>query len=402
MTAISTDDLARYEAPNGRPDEDQSKGWVRRLWPVVRPMRRGMAIALFGTAIGMLARTLIPFVLMLAIDNALDERTDPIAPYAWALVVLTIISFVAGYASRVQMFKVAFRVENAMRYAVYEHLSRMSASFYDRSETGQLLARANGDIRAVQMFLNFGPFMVLSLASLLIALVLMLTVSVPLTLVTIIPIPIVAAIGLKSRHPQLPAWWLVMARQADVATLRRGEHRRRASGAELCGGEPRGRPDGRCRRPASLGTGQGRRHLGSLHPRPRAPSPHEPRRRPALRRAAGRGGGESRIGALVAFSSYVVMVQVPFRFIGHLVQMAQRAKASAIRVYEVFDEPVTITEPEHPIDLVGSTGALSMRDVRFGYGGDADVLRGSPWMSRRARRSRWSARPRPASRPSPD
>ena len=89
--------------------------------------------------------------------------TAPIAPYAWVLAGLTIIGFASGYAARVQMFKVAFRVETALRHAVFDHLSRLSASFYDTSETGQLLARANGDIRAVQMFLNFGPFMMLSL-----------------------------------------------------------------------------------------------------------------------------------------------------------------------------------------------------------------------------------------------
>ena len=99
------------------------------------------------------------------------------------------------------MFKVAFRVETALRHAVFDHLSRLSASFYDTSETGQLLARANGDIRAVQMFLNFGPFMMLSLASLVFALALMLAVSVPLTLVTVLPVPVVAYIGLRSRHP---------------------------------------------------------------------------------------------------------------------------------------------------------------------------------------------------------
>ena len=48
------------------------------------------------------------------------------------------------------------------------------------------------------------------------ALVVMFTISVPLTLITIIPVPVVAYVGLKSRHPQLPIWWLVMARQAGA------------------------------------------------------------------------------------------------------------------------------------------------------------------------------------------
>jgi ATP-binding cassette subfamily B protein len=82
------------------------------------------------------------------------------------------------------------------------------------------------------------------------------------------------------------------------------------------------------------------------------------------------------IGALVAFSSYVVMVQVPFRFIGHLVQMAQRAKASSLRVFEIFDEEITIADIEQPTDISKARGRVHFNDVRFGYGGDADVLQG--------------------------
>ena len=38
---------------------------------------------------------------------------------------------------------------------MYEHLSRMSFSFYDRVQSGQLISRANSDIRSVQMYLAF-------------------------------------------------------------------------------------------------------------------------------------------------------------------------------------------------------------------------------------------------------
>jgi ATP-binding cassette subfamily B protein len=338
-------------------------------------MRWGFAVAVLGTAVGMAARTVVPAVLMLAIDNALDERTESIAPYAWMLAGLTIVAAVSGFAARRAMFRVAFRVETAMRHAVFDHLSRMSADFYDRSETGQLLARANGDIRAVQMFLNFGPFMTLSLASLLLALALMFTVSVPLTLVTIIPVPIVAFIGLRSRHPQLPAWWLVMARQADVATLVEeniagvrvvrnfaGERHEIARMAGVAN---------QLRWAMVKGADVSARFIPALEHLPRL----------SLAVVLLYGGllvedGTLGIGALVAFSSYVVMVQVPFRFIGHLVQMAQRGKASAIRVYEIFDEPETIVERADAVDLTGARGAVAFRDVHFGYGGDADVLRG--------------------------
>ena len=373
--SIATPQLARYVTPQGRPNPDASKGWLRRLWPVVAPMKWGLAVAVGGTAVGMLVRTVIPAVLMLAVDNALDTRTDSIAPYAWTLGGLTIFGFLSGYWARVQMFKVAFRVETALRHAVFDHLSRLSASFYDTSETGQLLARTNGDIRAVQMFLNFGPFMTLSLASLVFALTLMFTVSVPLTLVTVLPVPLVAYIGLKSRHPQLPVWWLVMARQADVATLteeniagvrvvksfagERHEVRRMAGVAD------------QLRWAQVKGADVSARFIPALE--------HLPRLGLVVVLLYGGLLAEEEkigIGALIAFSSYVMILQVPFRFIGYLIQMGQRAKASALRVYEIFDQPIDVVESPDAVDIDGGPGRVEFRDVRFGYGTDHDVLQG--------------------------
>ena len=371
--AVPTDALARYPRPQGRPDLDQSKGWIRRLWPVLAPLKWGMVASIGATTLSMVIRTVIPAVLMVAIDRALDEQTDPLAPYAIALLALTLVAFGAGYIARTNMFRVAFRVETALRFAVFEHLTRLQATFYDINETGQLLARANGDIRAVQMFLNFGPFMFLSLATLVLALGFMLAVSVPLTLVTIIPVPFVAFIGLRSRHPQLPAWWLVMARQADVATVVEENIAgvrvvRNFAGERHEIARLAGRAD-QLRWAQVKGADVSARYIPALEHLPRL----------SLVAVLLYGGllaesGDIGIGALVAFSSYVVMLQVPFRFIGHLIQMAQRARAAALRVYEIFDEPITIREVELPVDISGGPGEVVFDSVRFGYGDDADVL----------------------------
>ena len=48
---------------------------------------------------------------------------------------------------------------------MYEHLTRLSFSFYDQVQSGQLISRANSDIRSVQMFLTFMPIVALNLAS---------------------------------------------------------------------------------------------------------------------------------------------------------------------------------------------------------------------------------------------
>ena len=54
-------------------------------------------------------------------------------------------------------FNAAGEVTYDLRNIVYAHLSRMSFSFYDRVQSGQVISRANSDIRSVQIFLAFAP-----------------------------------------------------------------------------------------------------------------------------------------------------------------------------------------------------------------------------------------------------
>ena len=61
---------------------------------------------------------------------------------------------------------------------------QQSFKFYDSVQSGQLISRANSDIRAIQMFLGFGPMLAVSALSFVAALVLMLSMDVKLTLVS--------------------------------------------------------------------------------------------------------------------------------------------------------------------------------------------------------------------------
>ena len=54
--------------------------------------------------------------------------------------------------------------------------------------------------------------------------------------------------------------------------------------------------------------------------------------------------GKLGVGAILAFSAYIVMLQAPFQMLGMLVMLGQRAAASAGRIYEVLDEQPTIVD----------------------------------------------------------
>ncbi len=55
------------------------------------------------------------------------------------------------------MYRTAYDIEFDLRNLIYEHLSTLSFGFYDRVQSGQLISRANSDIRSVQMYTTFAP-----------------------------------------------------------------------------------------------------------------------------------------------------------------------------------------------------------------------------------------------------
>ncbi|HSH22620.1 MAG TPA: ABC transporter ATP-binding protein [Acidimicrobiales bacterium] len=87
--------------------------------------------------------------------------------------------------------------------------------------------------------------------------------------------------------------------------------------------------------------------------------------------------GRVSIGDLVVFSSYVVMLQAPFRSLGFLFMLSQRASASAQRIFEVLDTAPEIVDAPDAVALTHPRGEVELRQVHFAYPGrDAPVLRG--------------------------
>jgi ATP-binding cassette subfamily B protein len=80
------------------------------------------------------------------------------------------------------------------------------------------------------------------------------------------------------------------------------------------------------------------------------------------------------VGSIVAFSSYVVLLQAPFRTLGFMLMLGQRAAASADRIYEILDTEPEVVDRPGAVDLVDPRGEVTLRDVTFRYGEAGPVL----------------------------
>jgi ATP-binding cassette subfamily B protein len=355
----------RYEPPRATIDPHRELGWLRRVWPIVRAHGRGFALALLAGVVALVAQIAVPGVLREGIDDALDGDAA-IAPYVWTLVVLAATRFVFGGLYRYGLFRTAYLFETDLRALVYDKLTQLSFSYFDRTQSGQVISRANSDIRSIQLLLAFGPLVVLSSLTFILAFAFMLRIHVMLTLVVLSTMPFVYLAGMALRKRVFPLSWVVQARTADVATIVdeniNGIRVVMSHAAEERQIHDLARAAQRLRW-ASVETARERARWTPL-------IEALPRLGAAL--VLLYGGilaidGEVSVGTLVAFNAYVILLQTPFRMFGFVLIQAQRASASAQRIFEILDEKPQIVDRPGAIDLTEAQGAVELRHVSFRY-----------------------------------
>jgi ATP-binding cassette, subfamily B, bacterial len=377
---------ARHPGAKAAIDPDVGKTWLRRAMPIVLSHRAMFASFLVTTVAALLVQITTPRLLMAAIDNALVGRTvsnaagasihvhSSLRPFVFALLALAVARGVLNYLSRYYMFRTAYGIEYDFRTIAYEHFSRLPFSFYDRVQSGQLISRANSDIRAVQMYLTFAPLIIVQCLSAVLALAIMLTINVPLALVAMATMPFVYFVGVKLRERMFPVSYLTQARLAEVSTIV----------DESIGGVRVVKSfAGETRQVAMLHRAARRvawAFVRDMDIRARWAPVVENLPRLGLAFVLLYGGylvyhGDVQVGAIVAVNIYVLQLQQPFRLLGALMMLGQRARASAGRIYEILDEPVAIADAPDAVDLGRCTGRVGFDRVSFRYGDGPLVLR---------------------------
>jgi len=364
---------ARSEAPPAGIDPDTSLSWLRRALPIMRAHKGIFVTSLTLSFFGLILQVAIPLLLNKAITNSIEAHTVPLSDYVWWIVGLGLLSGVFGYIARLFLFETAYDIEYDLRNIIYEHLTKMSFSFYDRVQSGQLISRANSDIRSVQMYMTFAPLILVQCSMAVIAFCVMLTISVPLALVAMATMPLVYWTGVRMRKSMFPVSWIIQARLADVATIVdenvNGVRVVKSFAAE----------EQQLRSLAGAADKLQWGYIKDADLRARFTPMVQNLPQVGLALVLLFGGymvihGSLGVGAILTFNLYLLMLQAPFMMLGMLIMMGQRAAASAERMYEILDEQPTVTDATDAVDLVDCTGDVRFRHVDFAYNEDAEQL----------------------------
>ena len=302
---------------------------------------------------------------------------DPVAALAWLvglLIAMNItVSGLSGLRSYI-MARIGQRVTYGLRNEVYTHLHALSLSYYNKNETGRIMASVTQDVGRLQDFISDGlQEAIRDVLTLVIICIILFALNPGLAALVLLPTPLLVwatmRFGRKLHAIYRPLWRRWASLSALLADTIPGVRVVKAFAQEQ---REVGKFEGR-----SLNLLQGELRVAWMR------SLFGPVM--AFITSVGTiiiwwvGGrdilaGELTLGAFVAFTSYMYRFYGPVESLCRLNHRFQRAATSAERVFDVLDtHPEVIDQPE-AIIMPPIEGRVEFRGVHFGYEEDKPVI----------------------------
>ena len=167
---------------------------IALIKPYFKENRMKIAIGLLSLIIVDMLQLFIPRIIKRTVDGltALQIDLKKLLVYAIYMAVIAVLIGAFRYVWRRCLLGTSRRVEEGLRNRLFDHIQTLSASYFDRTQTGDLMAHATNDIQQVRMATGMGMValndaIVLGTA----AIGFMLYINVTLTLLVLIPMPLI-------------------------------------------------------------------------------------------------------------------------------------------------------------------------------------------------------------------
>lgn len=365
----TTDEEVFGEAFNG-----QVVGRFIKYVAVYRKLLFAAIAAVFVFTVSSIA---FPLIIKSVFDDALAEGVPDRSKLAMLVIVFLVavgFNFVANWLQELIVGRVAERILFDMRRAMYEHLQRISLSFMDKTEIGKLMARLQGDVAALQEFLQTAVFAIGDLVLLTGIIGAMIWLDWRLGLMTLAVLPTLLVVRII---------WLPYARRAFLrarvtSSIVSGALAENINGIRVVQGMSREYVNYDLfdiRASDNLRAANRASKFGVMM-------------LPIVDTLTGAAmaiivimggffvlGGTIEIGVMVAFVLFVQRFFDPIRALTMHYNVLQRAMASGERIFEVIDVPVDIKDKPNAIVLKDIDGSIEFENVTFGYYPDQPILK---------------------------
>ena len=146
--------MGRGRMMRGSLDEEEAgklydHGVVVRLMAFVIPYWRYLLLAIVAVVFYTGSVAALPYLVKVAIDSYI--RPGDITGLRWvvaAFIIIAGLQFVSQYTHQRIMAYVGQRVLYTLRVTMFNHLQRLSMSYYDRYQVGSIMSRVQNDVPA--------------------------------------------------------------------------------------------------------------------------------------------------------------------------------------------------------------------------------------------------------------
>lgn len=348
-----------------------------RLFSFLRPHWHLTAGSLVCVTANTALTLVVPALLGIAVDEGVVKGdVSMLAHLSIGILAVSALRGAFAFGQGYLAESAAQGVSYALRRALYAHIQRLSFSFHDQSQTGELMARATADVEQVRNFTGRGLVHTLQLGLLLVGVsIALLGIEWPLALLSLAVLPALAwrthYLGQRIR----PMYRAVQNEVAKLAALAQEN----VSGVRVV--KSFGREQDEIKRFET----QNEQLFESYVVAARETALNIPfldlLANVSTLLLVWLSGvlviqGHLTLGEMVAFYSYLLQLMAPVRRGGWLMSMSSRAGASAERIFEILDTPVTVAERLSAIELPPIKGAVEFREVSSEYHPGRPVLEG--------------------------
>ena len=351
---------------------------IRRFLSYVYPYRQRIYFALCAVLIFTGAQLTIPLIIRYAIDETLvseNASANLLTLVVAVFAAVVTVNYAANYLQDRIVGLMGERVIFDLRRAMFAHLQHVALSFMDKTEIGRLMSRLQGDVNALQEFLENSITALGDLVLLLGIVIIMLSLNFELGLLTLSVVPTLLIVRLI---------WLPRAR---VAFRRARETNSITNGALAEGIHAVRTVQGMAREDVNFTLYDDkakenlRAHLRSAKFAQAMVPVVDTLTGAAMGVVIMVGGSQVLdnaldIGVVVAFLFYVQRFFDPIRSLTIQYSVMQRAMASGQRIFEVLEVPLAIADKPEAIDPPVIAGDIAFKDVTFGYTKNQPILKG--------------------------
>jgi ATP-binding cassette subfamily B protein len=317
---------------------------------------------------------LIPLAEWFSYTFGYNASYATLAVFTVSLIAIATLTGLLNYLGRYSTAYLSQKVSFDIRSDLYNSLLEQSFSFYDQQRTGQLMARATGDIGLIERFFDFGLRMIVSTV-LLIGLVLytLFSMDIGLTLMALVTMPFILYSVSRYAMKVTPLWGKLRDQYGDITSI----IQENLMGLRVVRGFAREDYE------ESKMAAESQEYFDTNITSTKLRSLYLPLA--TLISSVGfaliiwYGGSEViagtiTLGSFVAFYFYVARLSQPVRMIGMTTSLFIRATAASERVFEIVDAEVSVSDKPDALEFENIEGRVTFEDVSFSYDGTNKVL----------------------------